>query len=224
MARFTPVGRKFGLKYSIEFKVRGNIVNRKTGQPINMPERLAGAIAERMQVAAAEHLHRNIKRREASTGRLEAAIRSKNNREVRNGRLRVMLPDWLNREAVGEDGRPYWRAIDQGSSKAVGRRLAGVFVTGADPSPLSRGHFSVAQTQEFLGPRAFGRGRAAQGGRRMLQASDYEGSDLRSQFRIRRSIRAVRFSQAARDAFDLPENAAQQIFKEIRSAVIVRRK
>jgi hypothetical protein len=219
MARFTPVGRVHGLQYKITFKVKGTVVNRKTGQAINMPERLAGAIAERMQAAAADHLHKNIKRRAASTGRLEAAIRSPKNREVRNGKLRVMLPEWLNTEVVDEEGRPYWRAIDQGSSKAVGRRIAGVFVTGGDPSPL-RGS---GQNQRFLGPRQFGTGHAGEKGRKLLADSGFKGSDLRTLFRISRPIRAVRFSQKARDAFTLPENAAKQIFKEIRSEVIVRR-
>ncbi len=226
-SRFTPVGRVNGLKYKLKFEVKGTIVNRKTGQPFDMPQRLAGAIAENMQIAAAGHLHDRIKRRGASTGRLEAVILSERNREVRGGKLRVMLPEWLNKAAVDDEGRPYWRAIDQGSSKQVGRRIAGVFATGGEASPLDRSRGD----QTFLGPRFFGP-RAAEKGRKMLVRSrvivkgDPEATRAarRTLFRISRPIRAVRFSQAARDAFKLPSNAPQQIFKEIRSEFIVRRK
>ncbi len=220
MARFTPVGRVHGLRYKLTFTVKGTIVNRKTGQPINMPERLAGVIAESMQIRAAGHLHDRIKRRSASTGRLEAAILSERNREIRGGKLRVMLPEWLNKTAVDDKGRPYWRAIDQGSHKQVGRRIAGVFVTGGEASPLDRGR----NDQTFLGPRQLGRN-AAEAGRRMLvRSSVVDANQRRTLFRITRPIQAVRFSQAARDAFALPENAPREIFKAIRSEVIVRRK
>jgi hypothetical protein len=218
-SRFTPVGRKFGLKYTITFQVKGTIVNRKTGDLINMPERLAGAIAERMQKDAAAYIRKNIKRKGASTRRLENAVASPHNREVKGGKLRVMLPEWLNKEVVDEEGRPYWRAIDQGSSKAVGRRIAGVFVTGDDPAPLGR---STKQT--FLGPRQLGRGEAGAKGREMLEASGFEGADARSLFRIKKAIEPMRFSQVARDSFALPQNAAKEIFKEFRKDVIVRRK
>lgn len=210
MARFTPVGRVNGITVKIKFKVKGTVVS-KHGNVIDMPKAVADSIGFAMNEAGAKYIEKHIKREEASTGRLAAAIRSERNRKVQGNTLQVMLPEFLDQEV------PYWRAIDQGSSRALGRRLAGVFAEGGDPSPLSFGAaFSGNRVQTFLGPRQLGRGRAAEVGRAMLEDSGFEGSDLRTFFRVKRAIKPMRYSDAIREAFKLDRNDAEKIFQDLK--------
>ncbi len=209
MAKNYPVDRS-GLKVKISFKVRGTIVTKKFGREIDMPAQLATIIGRRMNQAAAAELHRKIKRKDASTGRLEAALLDERNIEVRGSHLRVMIPEFLYKEV------PYWRAIDQGSRHFVGRRLVGVFTTEGEVGPFIKG----AGGEDFLGPRHFGRGRAGSEARRLLDAAGYESSRVST--RVSKGIIGVRYSTAAREEFKRQD--AEAIFRGIRDQFVIRRR
>lgn len=85
-------------------------------------ERYSHAMAADLQEMVVDEYTRTRKRKDVSTGRLDAATLDRRNREVAKNGFSVGLESWLNKSQA-----KYWRQIEEGTRVHVGRHLYGVF-------------------------------------------------------------------------------------------------
>lgn len=176
--------------------------NTTTGRFASADQARATFAAQRLQeLMVAQRQQGSVQsRRSVSTQRLDRALLSRQNRVVgqRNGVFifGVGVPSFLNSP---ESGAQYWRAIEEGTSFFVGRRLTGVFgatadEVGAGGRPFSP--FGANRAGTFVPLRA----RAA---RAALRAEGYEGREAnRVSGIIRRPIRAQHYMRKAWQKWD----------------------
>jgi len=158
--------------------------------------RLARELADDM----ADRLQASLVRDEASTGRLKRAILDPRNRSADQFGFGVGDVDFLdNSEAK------YWRAIEQGTTHFVGRKLTGVWgdMGGSEFSPF--GPRTAHERLYPMGPVA---------ARMLLRSAGYDRSELNVRGVIEEPIHAHRYMQGAWENFDMHVRAAQ-LFREI---------
>jgi hypothetical protein len=117
----------------VDLYVRSHIESSKAAVPKIEWATLRQAMEHQMhaiQNRAAENVRTNLQRRETSTGRLARAVESPKNVKLitRGGKpvgFAVGIISYLNSDA--SKVKYYWRAIEEGSSRMVGRRFLGTW-------------------------------------------------------------------------------------------------
>lgn len=162
-------------------------------------------LASELANAMAERLDESLVRDEASTGRLRGAITDPRNRSADQFGFAVGDVDFLDHSQA-----KYWRAIEQGTTHFVGKRITGVWgdIGGAEFSP-----FGPRTRHERLWPMS------QRSARRLLRAAGYERREINTRGIIQEPIQAHRYMQGAWEGFDMHVRAAQlyrEILRELR--------
>lgn len=85
-------------------------------------ERHNEAMAANLQDMVVDEYQRTRKRKDVSTGRLDAATLDRRNRMLAKNGFGIGLSSWLDKSQA-----KYWRQIEEGTNVHVGRHLYGVF-------------------------------------------------------------------------------------------------
>ncbi len=192
------------LRYFIKIEQKGKI--QLDGGEVALDTAVARAIMDQMSAAAEEQLRSELRRPNASTGRLAKAFWDDRGRRVVKNRIEMFIASFYD-EYV-----PYWRAIDQGSTASLGRLLSGAWTLGGEVTPWGEGTgqrlYRQGASSRILAVRRTRK--AATAARRLLRAQGVPAERARKVTGIiREPIHAHHFVRAAREAFHRAQ--AQQL-------------
>lgn len=157
-------------------------------------------LAVELADSMAEHLQESLVRDKASTGRLRAALLDPRNRSADQFGFGVGNVDFLDNSQA-----KYWRAIEQGTTHFVGKRITGVWgELGGAPYTS----FGARTNHQRLWPMRQKEARA------LLRAGGVGKRDMFTRGIIRNPIEAHHYMQNAWEGFDMHVRAAQ-LFREI---------
>ncbi len=195
---------KFSYKISAHLITEGESI--LTKDEISLPRLVGLEVARQLADAAVDQLHSGdvFKRPQASTGRLEKAIRDSRNVEVGDSYIRMFLRPFLSSQV------PYWDAIDRGTNWFVeqGFILYGHWLDRGEPGPFrnrsQEGVFVSTRAPKGLNPYRYGVNTPAAGRRssRILTAAGFSDRQrFKTSGRIKNKIEAHHYVDAAREAF-----------------------
>jgi hypothetical protein len=216
------------LRYYIHIKQTGKLAV-PIGEDLTLEGVTARGIADRMIEASQAKLHLERRRPNAFTGRLSRALGDPRGHDVKRNKIELFQVAFLDEHV------PYWRAIDQGSVRAKGRLLSGVWTAGGVLSPWGFGPdvggqrlFRAGASSRVGPPVGAGREgrrsrRAATAARAMLRDAGYSWQEAsRVTGIIENPITAENYIEQARRSFHRED--AQKLASEAMTAFFNRTK